>query len=45
MALTPNQRRKLAHGSNALVMTTFVVLLIGVLVGIADRNRVRIDFS
>lgn len=45
MALTPNQRRKLAHGSNALVMTTFVVLLIGVLVGIADRNRLRFDFS
>ena len=45
MAMTPNQRRKFAHGSNALVMTTFVVLLIGLLVGIADRNRVLIDLS
>lgn len=45
MAMTPNQRRKLAHGSNALIMTTFVVMLIGLLVGIADRNRVRFDLS
>ena len=45
MAMTPNLRRKLAHGSNAVVMTTFVVLLIGLLVGLAERHRVRIDFS
>jgi len=45
MALSPNLRRKLAHGSNAMVMTFLVVALVGMLVGLAGRHRVRVDLS
>jgi len=45
MAMTPNFRRKLAYGSNALLMTVLVVILVGVLVDFVGRHRVRIDLS
>jgi hypothetical protein len=45
MALSPNLRRKLAHGSNAMLMTVLVVVLVGMLVGLADRHRFRVDLS
>ncbi|HJN76183.1 MAG TPA: DUF4350 domain-containing protein [Myxococcota bacterium] len=45
MALSRNVRRALAHGGNATLVTVLVVVLVGVLYGIADRNRVRIDVS
>ncbi len=39
------RRRQLAHGSNATILTVLVVLLVAVLVGVAERNPVRIDLS
>jgi len=45
MALSRNLRRSLAHGGNATLVTVLVIVLVGVLYGIVDRNRVRVDVS
>ena len=45
MALSRNLRRSFAHGGNATLVTVLVIVMVGVLYGIADRNRVRIDVS
>ena len=45
MALSRSLQRRLAHGGNAMVLTVLVVVLVGLLYGVADRNRVRRDFS
>ena len=45
MAMSPNLRRKLAYGSNAMLMTVLVVILVGMLVDFVGRHRVRIDLS
>ncbi|MCP4803887.1 MAG: hypothetical protein GY884_00930 [Proteobacteria bacterium] len=45
MALSRSLQRALAHGGNATLVTVLVVVLVGVLYGVADRNRVRWDVS
>ncbi len=45
MALNLQSRRRLAHGGNATLMSALVVLLIGVLVGVAERSPLRWDLS
>lgn len=45
MALSRSLQRALAHGGNATLVTVLVVVLVGVLYGITDRNRVRWDLS
>ncbi len=45
MALSRTLQRRLAHGGNAMVLTALVVLLVGVLYGVADRHRMRWDLS
>lgn len=45
MASTRNLQRALAHGGNATLVTVLVVVLVGVLYGVADRHRARFDFS
>ena len=45
MALSRALQRRLAHGGNATLVTAMVVLLVGLLYGVADRNRVRWDLS
>jgi hypothetical protein len=38
-------RRRAAHGGNAVLITVLVIVLTGVLYGVADRNRVRVDLT
>ncbi len=38
-------KRRLSYGSNATLVTLFVVAVVVVLYGVADRHRVRIDFT
>ncbi len=45
MAVSRELQRRLAHGGNAVLITLLVVALVGVLYGIADRNRVRVDLT
>ena len=45
MALSRDVQRTLAYGGNATVVTVLVVLLVGALYGVADRNRVTVDLS
>lgn len=45
MALSRQLQRRLAYGGNATLVTLLVVALVGVLYGVADRNRVRVDLS
>ena len=45
MALSRDVQRALAYGGNATVVTALVVLLVGALYGVADRNRVTADLS
>ena len=45
MALSRDVQRALAYGGNATVVTALVVLLVGALYGVADRNRVTVDLS
>lgn len=45
MALSRGNQRRLAFGGNATLVTAIVVVLVAVLYGVADRNRVRVDFS
>lgn len=45
MALSRDVQRTLAYGGNATVVTVLVVLLVGVLYGVADRNRMTVDLS
>jgi hypothetical protein len=45
MAMSRAMQRRLAHGGNATLVTVMVVVLVGLLFGVADRNRVRWDFS
>ncbi|MEE2749888.1 MAG: DUF4350 domain-containing protein [Myxococcota bacterium] len=45
MALSSQTRRRLAHGGNATAVSAMVVILVGMLVGLAQRHPVRWDFS
>ncbi|MBK7758497.1 MAG: Gldg family protein [Deltaproteobacteria bacterium] len=45
MALSRQWRRRLAYGGNATLVTGLVLALLGVIYGVADRNRVRWDLS
>jgi len=45
MAMSRQLARRLAHGGNATLVTIMVVVLIGLLFGVADRNRLRWDVS
>lgn len=45
MAISRGVQRRLAYGGNATLVTVLVVVLVVVLYGVADRNRVRMDFS
>lgn len=45
MAVSRAVQRRAAHGGNAILITVLVIVLVGVLYGIADRNRVRVDLT
>ena len=45
MALSRAVQRRLAHGGNATLVTVMVVIIVGLLYGVADRKRVRWDLS
>jgi len=45
MALSRAIQRRLAHGGNATLVTVMVVIIVGLLFGVADRKRVRWDLS
>ena len=45
MALSRELQRRMSHGANATVVTFCVLGILFLLYGVADRNRVRIDFS
>ena len=45
MAMSRAIQRRLAHGSNATLVTLMVIVLVGLLYGVAERNRVRFDLS
>ncbi len=45
MKLSQQARRRLFHGSNATLVTLLVLVLVGLVLGVADRHRVRIDLS
>ncbi|MED5372558.1 MAG: Gldg family protein [Myxococcota bacterium] len=45
MALSRQTQRALAYGGNATLVTVLVVILVGVLYGVADRHRVSWDLS
>lgn len=45
MALGPAARRRLAHGSNATIVSVVVVVIVVLLYTVVDRFRVRLDVS